>query len=356
MKKSLFLIIIALGISAAGFYFTFHNNQGLTVKVLTVKPGEISSTLSATGKVVSRKEADVSTAVPAQVKAIYVEEGQRIEADGLLALLDEREYLEKAKGAEESVREADEKVRQLERNYSGLAAVLAVGGTSKQSVDDAKSSLEMARAAAGRAARELNAVTIALDKLKIRAPFTGVVTRKNISIGEWAAPGAALFSMSKEHLREIEVMVDESDAGVVKAGQQVELTSDAFPGRHWQEVVKEVAPAVRKEGSANSIKVRLSYGAATPELKLGQQVDTKIRIAHRSDALKVPFNTIINQDGKTFVAIVRESTVRFTPVITGIEDAVAVEIVQGLSAGQAIIQPEGKLLKEGERVKTIIRE
>lgn len=356
MKKTIFIAIVIISTSAALLYLHFQNSTEISVKVIAVAKGEISSTLSATGKVISKKEADISASVPAQVKAIYVEEGQRIEKNDPLALLDDREFLEKVKGGEESLREADEKVRQLERNYEGLAAVFAAGGTSRQSVDDAGSGLEMARAAAKRALAELNGIKIVLDKLKIRAPFTGIVTRKNISPGEWAAPGVPIFSMSKENRREIEVMVDESDAGLVKEGQSVELTSDAFPGYRWTELVKEVAPAVRKEGSANSIKVLLSYGTKAPDLKLGQQVDAKIRTEHRADAVKIPFSTLINKDGKTLVAMVTESTIRFVPVITGIEDAISVEIVQGLSEGEEVILPEGKVHQEGERVKTIVRE
>jgi RND family efflux transporter MFP subunit len=356
MKRTI-LIMLAMGsVVAVGLYLHFRGGEGIAVKVITVEKGEMTSTLSATGKVVSREEAEISASTPALVKAVLVEEGERVEEGALLALLDDRELGEKTKGAEESLREANAKVRRMERTYQALSSIYAVGGTSRQSVDDTGSDLEMARAAASRASAELNVSRLALDRLRVRAPFAGIVTRRSINPGEWASPGVAIFSLSKEDLREIEIAVDESDAGLVKVGQNVDLTTDAFPGYVWVEEVTEVAPAVRKEGAANSIKVRASYGSEAPDLKLGQQVDAKIRTAHRTDAVKLPFNSVMNMGGRTFVAMVKEDAIRFIPIVTGIENAVSVEIVKGISPGDEVVSPQGKPLKEGERVKTVVRE
>ncbi|MFH0785493.1 MAG: efflux RND transporter periplasmic adaptor subunit [Pseudomonadota bacterium] len=355
MKKTIFITLAIATVIAAAVYFLNRRGEEISVKVLTVERGEITSLLSATGKVVSREEAGLGASVSALVTTVLVEEGDRVEKGAVLALLDDREPKEKARGAAASVREAEEKVRQMQRDSLALAMVYAAGGTSRQSVEDARSGLEMARAAANRALAELNGIRITLDKLKVIAPFAGIITRKSINPGEWTTPGVAIFVLSNENSREIEVMVDESDGGLVKTGQEVELTSDAFPGYSWTEQVKEVAPAVRKEGAANSIKVRVGCGEKAPGLKLGQQVDAKIRTAYRADAVKLPFDALVNTGGKSSVAMVKSGVIRFVPVVTGIEDAASVEIVSGISAGEEVILPEGKPRKEGERVKTVIR-
>ncbi len=354
MKKTI-ITLAAITLIAAVIFFLHRGGEEITVKVLAAEKGEILSTLSATGKVVSREEAGISAAVPALVKAVLVEEGERVEAGAVLTLLDDREPQEKAKAAAESVHEAEEKVRLLQRDSEALAAVYAAGGASRQSVEDARSNLAIARAAAGRALAELHGARVILDKLRVKAPFTGIVTRKSINPGEWAASGVAIFTLAKENRREIEVMVDESDSGLVKTGQEALLSSDAFPGISWAEQVQEVATAVRKEGAANSIKVRVGCGEKAPDLKLGQQVDAKIRTAYRTGIVKLPFDVLISQGGKTFVAMVKSGIIDLLPVVTGIEDAVSVEIVSGLSAGEEVILPEGKPLKAGERVKTVTR-
>jgi RND family efflux transporter MFP subunit len=356
MKKTVTIALLIVSAFAGALFLHFKNGDGTSVKLIVVDKKDMTSTLSATGKVVSGEDADISASVAARVKAVYVKEGKRVTRGALLAFLEDGEREEMVRKAGESVREAREKVRRMERDREALVAVFAAGGTSRQSVDDAASNLEMSRAEAGRASAELNIARATLDKLKVRAPFAGVVTRKEINPGEWAAPGAPLFSLSRERRREIEIMVDESDAGLVKAGQNVALTSDAFGDYVWMERVMEVSPAVRKEGTANSIKVRVSCGAKAPDLKLGQQVDAKISTAHRTGVAKLPFNSLIAKGDKTFAAVVRDGKIRFLPVVTGIEDAVSVEIVKGVAAGDEVILPEGKALKEGERVKDVTRD
>jgi multidrug efflux pump subunit AcrA (membrane-fusion protein) len=120
--------------------------------------------------------------------------------------------------------------------------------------------------------------------------------------------------------------------------------------------VTRVAPAVEKQGGANSIKVRVSCGAQAPDLKLGQQVDAKIRTAHRAGIVKLPFDCLISSAGQTTVAVVEQGVIRFVPVVTGIEDAVSVEIVKGVSAGDTVVLPQGKPLKPGERVKAELKD
>ena len=356
MKKAvIFALVTLVGVAAGGWFFS-RAPEAVTVQTIRVERGEITSTLSATGTVVSAQEAEISASQPGRVETVDVREGDRVESGAVLARLADRELDERVRGAEAAVREAEERVRQLKRDYTALTAVFAVGGISRQSLEDAKSSLEMGRAAAGKAVAELNANRIALEKLNVRAPLSGVVTRRNIEPGEWAAPGATLFTISKEGQRQIEVLVDESDAGQIKVGQSVELTSDAFPGRSWTEQVTRVAPAVEKQGGANSIKVQVSCGAEAPDLKLGQQVDAKIRTAHRAGIVKLPFDCLISSVGRTDVAVVEQGVIRFVPVVTGIEDAVSVEIVKGVSVGDIVVLPQGKPLKPGERVKVQAKE
>jgi HlyD family secretion protein len=355
VKKAIFLLAAMLAIGAGGFYFWLHGETAVPVTVIRAERGAITSTLSATGKVVSKEEAEISASVPARVDTVAVEEGDRVEKGAVLARLDDRELRETLRAADASLKEAEEKRRQAARDYLALRAVFAAGGVSRQSVDDAKSHFEMTRAAVQRARAECDADRIALDKRNITAPFAGIVTRKEIDPGEWASPGVPIFSIAKENRREIEVMVDESDAGLVRVGQPATLSSDAFPGVVWMETVTEVAPAVRKEGTANSIKVRVSCGPKAPDLKLGQQVDVKIHTAHRDNVVKLPFEAVISRGGGRFVATVAAGRVRFVRVVTGIEDALSVEIQNGITAGEEIILPEGRPLTEGERVTPVPR-
>lgn len=353
MKKISIIAVVAAVALGWTIYAKTAGGEGTSVKVCLVGTGEISSTLSATGKAVSTEDAEVSASTAARVKEVYVKEGDRVGHGALLALLDESELKEKSDGAAESLRQAEEKARQLERNREALLAVYQAGGVSRQALEDAGHELEVARAEARRVATEYRGRRAAVEKLRVTAPFAGTVTRKGISPGEWAVPGTPVFSLSREGRRELELLVDEADAALVRVGQRVDLCCDAFPGHTWIERVAGIAPAVKKEGGANSVKVRVTSGAQGPHLKLGQQVDAKIRTAYRPASLMLPFEALIRTGTKTSVATVKEGTVHLKTVVTGIEGSAQVEILQGISKGDEVILPEGKPLLEGAAVKSV---
>ena len=352
MKKTGFFILsISLAVVVCGWVF-LKNGEPVKVKTIIAKKGELIATLSATGTVVSAQEANIKAEVKGRVQDVNLHPGDHVAAAAVMVVIDDREIAERFQGAKADLRESKEKVRQAKRNYEGLAMVYAAGGASRQSVEDAESSLVMAEAAASRASSEMRKCQDALDKLQIRAPFDGIVTRKEINKGEWVSQGEGLFAIADASSRKIEVMVDETDAGLVGIGQTVELSSEAFPGHEWLERVTEIDPAVQKKEGANTIRIRTTCGSQSPNLKLGQQVDAKIRTANRLDIVKLPFECLTGSAGQTTVAIIKDGMVRFVPVKTGIEDATSVEIVKGVSAGETVIVPEGKLLKEGQRVES----
>lgn len=193
---------------------------------------------------------------------------------------------------------------------------------------------------------------MALDNLNVTAPFAGLITLSPVRAGQWIiVPPEALFTLADLERREIEVQIDADDSAGIAAGQEVTLSSDAFPGRQWSERVMRLAPSVEKEEAANTVNVYLSLGKAAPPLRLGQQVDVKIRTAFRPKALKVPFAALISKDEKTWVAVIEQGRVKLLPVVTGIEDLTHTEILQGVRAGQQVILAEGKTLNEGDRVR-----
>jgi len=264
---------------------------------------------------------------------------------------DNPELTEKVKEARESVLLAQEKVFQMKRDYDSLKLVYSVGGTSKKSVDDAQSVLKMAQTEAKRAREGLKIKQMTLSKLQVKAPFAGIITKRDINPGEWASSGRPILSLAKLTSLAIDIMVDGSDDSLVKLDQTVALSSDAYPDQAWKEHVMSIAPALIKEDTADSVRVRVSYGPQAPTLKLGQQVDAKIMTSHHDNIIKVPFDCLITKEGRPYLAVVKDDIVHFAQVVTGIEDMTSVEIVKGVSAGERIVIPEGKPLKDGELVE-----
>jgi RND family efflux transporter MFP subunit len=352
-KKLLIGSAITLVIVLTGFYLKTKTSDDVGVKTVKVEQGPLYSFVRATGRVTSGREAQVGALAAGQIVGVLVQEGQFVANNELLMRLDGREADARAANAEAGLREARGKVEQTKREKEGLEKVWQVGGAALQTLKDAETQLQIALAAKDKADAEFRSASVVREKLRITAPFAGLITKNTAHVGEWATPGAPLITLADAKARELEVTVDDADAGLIAVGQRVEIFSDAFPGKMWVERVVRVEPAVRKEGTSNTITVHVSLASRAQELRFGQQIDARIRTAQQENALKLPFEALISRDNKMFAALISAGKVQIVPVVTGIEDATHVEIVEGLQAGQEALLPEGKRLKEGQRVHKV---
>ncbi len=348
------IIIVAVSVLAFIAYSKAGSGKGLEVKVVTPGKGVMTSSISATGRIVSGQEAEVVSSVSSRVVKVLAGEGQSVSRGALLVLLDDRESFTKINSDKATLSEAHARVGQAEKNLKALRNVYEAGGASLNSVQDAELQYAVAQAAEKKAAAELRSSSLFLERFKIFAPFSGVIVKKSVQIGDVAVPGVALFSLANISQTEIEVSVDESDAGQLRVGQEVEVSCEALPNLTWKERILRIEHAVRKEGSANTLKAHVSFSKRSA-LRLGQQVDVKIKLAEKKGVFKVPFDAVIHKDGKSYVATVRDGKVHLEPAVTGLEDASSVEILSPVRGDGEFILTEGKSLNEGQRVTLVTR-
>jgi RND family efflux transporter MFP subunit len=353
--KMFFMIITIVLIMAYTLYSKAGSKNALDVQVIIPAKGMITSSISAPGKVVSKQNSEVVSLVNSRVVKVLVDEGQLVSQGELLITLDDRESLTKVNSDKAMFSEARAKIEQAERNLKALRNVYDVGGTSLSSVQDAELQCAVAQTAMKKAAAELRSSSIFLERFKLLAPFTGIIVKKNVEIGDVAVPGVALLSLADISKTEVEVSVDESDAGSLQVGQEVDISCEALPNRIWTEKILRIESKISKDGSANILKTYVDFSNYKSVLHLGQQVDVKIKLAEKKDAYKIPFDAVIHRDGKTYFAIMHNGKVHFEPVVTGIEDATSVEILPPIPPNEGVILREGKSLHEGQSARLATR-
>lgn len=354
MRKVGLAFIAVLVLALAGIVWNMRRDTGLPVKVTKVEQGPIYSYIKTTGIVTSEHETPLSILTAGRIVEIYVKESQFVNRGTVLARLDGRDAMERLLSAEALLRVASDEVRQNRRNVEALRSLWKAGGESYQSVLDAETALQSSLAHESKALADVNLAHIARSELNVLAPFDGIVTRKEAHLGQLAQAGNVLFVLSDRTDRQIKARIDTGDVSLVKTGQTVEVSSDAFPDKVWDERIVRLDPTIRKEGMTSDLGIWISLGPNVPPLRLGQQVDVKVRTATRAVALQLPFEALINRGDKTFVAKIQSGRVHFTPVVTGVENLTHAEILQGAGVGEQIIVSEGKPLKEGDLVKPIL--
>ena len=330
-------------------------SSGGTINVETARAeiGALHQAITVPGKVVSKLKVDVSPSAAGQVKQLFVKEGDKVRKGQNIAQLENDEVSNEVKRAEGNLLTTREETAMAEKTVTRMRRALDLGAVSRQAVEEAEMSLKSVKSKEAVAKEQVRSTRQLSDKLMVTAPFEGTITARQVQVGQYVRPSEPIVSVVDLGQREIETKVDAADSSAINTGQEVDVSSDAFPGRKWRELVTRVAPSANRETTANTVNVYISLGKEAPALKIGQQVDADIRIVSADQAIKLPIGALIPRNGKMWVAISEEGRVHFIPVTTGMEDLTHAEIAQGIRPGQEVIVAKGVMLNEGDRVNVV---
>jgi RND family efflux transporter MFP subunit len=269
---------------AVGWWFLFRSGAGaVLVETDTARrPPSVaaaSSVLDASGYVVARRQATVSSEMTGKVREVLVEEGVRVEEGQVVARLDDatqRAQLAvaeaQADAAEAALAEIEARLRAARLERDRLRDLAARNLTSAASLDSAEAAFD-ALAAQLDTGREnvdvaLSNVALAndaLDNMTIRAPFGGMVVSKNAQPGEMISPVSAGGGFTRTGIctivdmesLEIEVDVNEAYIQRVSAGQRVSATLDAYPD--WQIPAEVIAIVPTADRQKATVRVRIGF-------------------------------------------------------------------------------------------------
>lgn len=214
--------------------------------------------------------------------------------------------------------------------------VLKRAGATEEEINAQRAATEEARAQVSRTQTQL-------EKTVLRAPVHGIITARNIQLGEIVSPTTVAFSLTSNDPFEIEAFVAETDIANVRHDNEARITLDAylddiiFLGR-----VISIDPAETVIEGVSTYKTKLVFDAVDERIRSGMTANITIITNKKEAVIAVPQRAIYENNGKKFIRILKkqngnESVVE-QEVITGIRDGLGnIEIVSGLEKGDSII-------------------
>ena len=332
--------------------------------------------LNASGYVVPRLQAVVSSKVMGKVSEVLIEEGMHVKAGQVLARLDDstaRDQVNVARSqfaaaqalASQTEVEHDNAARDLERTKALYARHLV----SQSDMDGAltkeaslKAALESARQQAGVAQNNLDLDQQMLDDTVIRAPFGGVVVSKDAQPGEMISPNSAGSGFTRTGIctvvdmssLEIEVDVNEAYIGRVHTSQRVDAVLDAYPDWHIPSHVVNIIPTADRDKA--TVKVRVGFDKLDPRILPQMSIQVWFlgddgAAATAAARVQIP-QAAVHKDGATpYVFVYHDGRAERRAVKTGAATGTDVEILAGVSGGEKVIVSSDKPLADGARVR-----
>jgi membrane fusion protein (multidrug efflux system) len=357
MQRAIVLVLLLLLPTFLWKGCSFIRDRPKEVSVLCLQKGPISAYISVPGKVTGVRAVDVISRIPGHLLEVLIEEdGERVKRQQLLAKLDDAEANAQVIRATALLRRSREKIREVERKLARLRKVSVRGGEALQRVEDMEGLLRDSKAEFEVQQAERDLAQIHLRLHHIVAPFAGMVVHRNAEVGQAVQPAlgeaTTLFTIVDDSTLHIEAQVDSGDSGLIALQDIVEVTTDAWPDLAWKENVYYMAPAVseNEHDGVNTFLVKVTLGQEAPDLLIGQQVDLSIRIAHRQNAIAVPYTAIREEKGGPFVAVLESGRARLQRIEIGISSFSEAEVLSGISEGALLIRDNAVPVQDGEMV------
>lgn len=374
------LIVVALG-----WWFIFRPSAAaVLVETDTARrPPSVaaaSSVLDASGYVVARRQATVSSELTGKVKEVLIEEGMRVEEGQVVAYLDDTTQQAQLALAEAQAEASQATLAELEANLRAarlerdrLRDLRERELTSAASLDSAEAvydalaaKLDTGKENVKVAERNVALAADALDNMTIRAPFAGMVVSKNAQPGEMISPISAGGGFTRTGIctivdmdsLEIEVDVNEAYIQRVRAGQRVSATLDAYPD--WQipaEVIAIVPTADRQKAT-----VRVRIGFLERDDRVLRDMGAKVAFLgaeapagseQQVEGVLVAGAALQEDANGTFVWRVSDSVVERRPVeVAGSRDRDRVLVTRGLVVGDTVVRSAEDSLSAGQKIRT----
>ena len=242
---------------------------------------------------------------------------------------------QEADAAHEKVQQSELEIAGLEKRRRSLTSPTEVAAA-RARVGDAETALGLARKRA-----ELSVV---------RAPMAGVVYGREVRQGSYLNAGDLVANVGRMDRLRVRVYVDEPELGRVAVGQPVTITWDALPGRQWHGEVDKKPVTVEALGSRQVGEVVCSIGNEGRALIPGTNVNAEIRTAVVENALAIPKETLRHDAQGDYVLALKGGAVERRAVRKGASNIAMVQVLEGLTDGDAVALPTDAPLKAGDRV------
>ncbi len=306
----------------------------ITVEAIKVATVTLPQTITTVGSLRSDESVTLRPEVAGRISSIAFQEGQRVAKGALLVRLDTAVPQAEAQQARANYVLAKTK---FDRAVD-LAKSNFISGQAK---DEAENNLKVAEAS-------LQLAEAKLAKMDLRAPFSGIIGLRSVSVGDYVKEGADLVNLEAIDPLKVDFRLPEVYMRQVQVGQALQIQLDALPGKTFEGRVFAVNPLIDAAGRAVVIRAIVR----NPDTSLRPGMFARVRVITRDaqEALVLPEQALVPQGDQQFVYRVVDGKAVRTKVEVGQRRDAKVEILNGLGKDDVVVTAGQLKLRDGAPV------
>jgi RND family efflux transporter MFP subunit len=340
-------IIVALRFAkGSALAETSNEQQTRYVTITTPKAANANSTLNLPGTLQGSIEAPIYARTNGYVTRWYKDIGDPVKQGDLLAQIDAPEIVQQLNEAKAAQAQAVTNLQLAKSTFDRWDALRKRDAVSQQELDEKRNALAFAVAAETSSKATVQRLQDQVGYSRIVAPFAGVITRRNIDIGNLIDAGGGsrvLFTLAKSDTLRAYVYVPQNYAQQIKVGAKADVTLKEMPGQVFEASIARTAGAIDTVTRTMQVEIRLpnSDGKLLP----GSYVQVAIKTrGGENTSMVVPSNVLLfRPDGLRAAVVGADGKVHLQPVTIARELGADVEIVGLKTSDQVIVNPSDSL-------------
>lgn len=315
--------------------------------IATVVLQPLVRTSAVSGTLAPLTQAIVKATVAGEVRKVLVREGQSVRQGEVLAELDTTDLRTRLDAAQADQAERRARLAIAERNRDTNQVLLKQNFISQNAFDQLHSTYQGSEAAVRWADAQVQLARKAMSDAVVRAPISGIVSRRMVNGGERVVPDAPMVSIVDLTRLELEATVPASDIASIALGQSVRFRVDGFGERAFEGKVERINPVA--EAGSRAIKLFVAVPNADGVLKGGMFAQGQITLSQSTPVAVVPTSALFEEAGQAYVFTVEAGKLAKRAVVSGVRDEVSglTEITRGLGQGVDVVRVRMGGLKVG---------
>jgi len=306
-----------------------------TVDAASVSLAPFAKTISAVGSLRSDETVIIRPEVSGRIAEIGFREGQRVAKNSIIIKLDQAVQRAEMQQAEANLSLSKSRIERSRDLH-------AKGFISSQALDDAESAYKVAKATA-------DVASARLTKLEIKAPFSGIVGLRSVSVGDYVREGQDIVNLEEIDPLKVDFRVPEIYLRQISVGQTLQVNIDANPGETFTGRVLAINPLLDTNGRAVVIRAVVNNNSA--KLRPGMFARVQLITSDRQESLTIPEQALIPVGDDIFVFKITDGRVARAKIDIGQRETGSVEVLKGLAKGDIVVTAGQPKVRDGGAIK-----
>lgn len=341
------LVLIVLGLA----YVKYTKNKEVKAKAATMGKGgpqllmangfvaeysNLSNKLTANGSILAQDEVQLQPEVSGRVTYLNIKEGAVVPKGTLLLKINDADL-------QAQVFKLKTQLKIAQANLTRLAELLKIKGVSQAEYDAAENAVNNINA-------DIQLLNVQIAKTELRAPFSGKLGLRNISLGAYVSPSTVVVSLQNTSLLKLDVFIPEKYAGIVSTG---DIMQCKVAGIEQPFTARIIAIEPNIDEMTRNLKVRAVVLNANPKLLPGAYVKVQLKLKETPNAIMIPSSAVIPDDKVTKIVITDSSKAKFVTIDIGVRTESEVQVLNGIKAGDTVLTTGLLQVKPGTPVKIV---